>query len=122
MTITRDNIAHGVVRFIRNDVISSVPDNSMKIILGIAAAAIEANPSAINSILDNEMVSAFIASPTGNGYDLSTLEQAAAAAMDQYGALSVQLPGIPLISPEAKMLSFGSGDVRSLIGYIEGRL
>lgn len=122
MTISKENIAHGVVKFIRNDVIASVPDNSMKIILGIAAAAIETNPSAINSILDNEMVSAFIASPTGNGYDLSTLEQAAAAAMDQYGSLSVQLPGIPLISPEPKILSFGSGDVRSLIGYIEGRL
>lgn len=119
MEVTREQIAQGVVKFINSNVINHVDDKATKLLLGMAAAAVEIKPQIIDSVLDNPMLSLFI--KTENGYDLSAIEKAAASAMDKYGNLTIYIPPIPFISPSEKTLTFNADDVRKLRASVEGR-
>lgn len=119
MEVTRSQIAKGVARFIRDDMIPHINDSGMQLILGVTAGALDTKPQLLDKLLENEMLVAVAKS--GENYDLSVLQKAATAAIDKYGKLSITIPGIKFISPEEKVLQFGSDDVRRLIEKIEGR-
>lgn len=119
MEVTKEQIAKGAARFIQEDIIPSVGDTAMQIVLGIAAGTIETNPKLLDKVLENEMLLAVAKS--GNNYNLTVLQNAAVSAIDKYGKLSVTIPGIKFISPDDKVLQFGSDDVRRLMARIEGR-
>lgn len=119
MEVTKEQIAKGIAAFISEDMIPSVSDTGMQLVLGIAAGAVSAKPQLLDKILENEMLAAV--AKTGNGYDLGVLKNAATTAVDKYGKLTVTIPGIKFISPEDKLFQFGSDDIRRLINRIEGR-
>lgn len=119
MDVPKDQIAKGIAKFIQEDVIPNIGDNATQIVLGIASAAVESNPRLLDKILDNEMLAAV--AKVGNNYNLSTLQNAAATAIDKYGKLTITIPGIKFLSPDDKILQFGSDDVKRLIAHIEGR-
>lgn len=119
MEVTRSQIAKGVARFIQDDMIPHINDSGMQLILGVTAGALDTKPQLLDKLLENEMLVAVAKS--GENYDLSVLQKAATSAIDKYGKLSITIPGIKFISPEEKVLQFGSDDVRRLIEKIEGR-
>lgn len=119
MDVTKDQIAKGIAKFIHEDVIPNVGDNATQIVLGIAASAVETNPKLLEKVLENEMLVAV--ARVGNNYNLTTLQNAATLAIDKYGKLTVTIPGIKFISPDDKILQFGSDDVKRLVAHIEGR-
>jgi hypothetical protein len=119
MEVSKEQIAKGLARFIQNDMIPHISDSGMQLLLGITAGAIDTKPQVLDSILDNEMLSAL--SKSGEKYDLSVLKNAATSAIDKYGKLSITIPGIKFISPHEKEIQFSSDDVRKLIDRIEGR-
>jgi hypothetical protein len=119
MEVTKEQIASGVSTFIQKDVAPEVGDTATQIILEIAASAIASNPKLLDPYLENPMFG-FVAK-VGNAYNLKVLKQSAMAAMDKYGKLTITIPGIKFISPDEKILQFGSEDVKMLVDRIEGR-
>ena len=119
MDVTKAQIARGVATFIQEDMITGIGDNAMQIILGIAAGAITSNPNIMDGVLKNELFRAVAGS--GENYDFSVIKSAATAAIDRYGKLTVTIPGIKFISPDDKILQFGSDDINRLMARIEGR-
>lgn len=121
MEVKKEQVAQGVIKFMRNDVIGHVEDQATKLLLGLAASAIELNANILDGILENEMLSLFIKSKNG-GYDFSAIEQAASKAISEYGELTITIPAIKFISPTEKILRFNAEDVKRLRSYIEGRM
>lgn len=119
MEVTKQQIAKGVARFIQEDMIPQITDGGMQLLMGVAAGAIDTRPQMLDKILDNEMLSAVAKS--GENYDLGLLQKVAVSAVEKYGKLSITIPGIKFISPDEKVLQFGSDDIRRLIERIEGR-
>lgn len=119
MEVTKEQIAKGIALFINEDMIPSVSDTGMQLVLGITAGAVAAKPQLLDKLLENEMLAAI--AKTGNNYDLGVLKNAAISAVDKYGKLTVTIPGIKFISPEEKLFQFSSEDIRKLINRIEGR-
>lgn len=119
MEVTKEQIARGAARFIKEDMIPHISDSGMQLILGITAGAMETKPAILDKLLDNEMLAAVAKS--GNNYDLGTIKNVASAAIEKYGKLSITIPGIKFISPDDKVLQFGAEDVRRLVERIEGR-
>ena len=119
MEVTKSQIAKGVARFIQEDMIPSVSDKGMQLLLGIVAGAVETKPQLMDKLLENEMLA--IVAKSGDNYDLSLLQKTATQAIEKYGKLTITIPGIKFISPDEKVLQFGSDDVRRLIERIEGR-
>lgn len=119
MDVTKDQIARGFAKFLHEDVIPNVGDSATQIVLGIAASAMDVNPKLLDKVLENEMLTAI--AKVGNNYNLSTLQKAAESAIDKYGKLTITIPGIKFVSPDDKILQFGSDDVKRLVSHIEGR-
>ena len=119
MEVTKSQIAKGVAQFIQEDMIPSVSDKGMQLLLGITAGAVETKPQLMDKLLENEMLA--IVAKSGDNYDLSLLQNTATQAIEKYGKLTITIPGIKFISPDEKVLQFGSDDVRRLIERIEGR-
>lgn len=119
MDVTKEQIARGVAKFIHEEVIPGVGDSATQILLGITASAIDTNPRLMDKLLDNGIFS--MVARVGNSYNLSTLQNAATSAIDKYGKLTFTIPGIKFISPDDKILQFGSDDVKRLVALIEGR-
>lgn len=119
MEVTRAQVANGVAKFIKNEMIPNVDENIMRVILGIAAGVVETNVEFVDKLLDGTMLSALI--KTENGYNMELLKRHAIPAIEQYGAITITVPPIKFISPTEKIMQFNGEDVKKIVDYIEGR-
>lgn len=106
---------NGVVRFMKSDVISKIPDKPFRMTLSAIVNLIEVKPEAADIIFE----SPFLKSENGM-YDVDLLEQIVTRTIDEYGDFPITIPAIKFISPTEKELRFTSDDVRKLKSYIEG--
>lgn len=118
MEVSKEQIAIGIVEFIRGEVIPNVEDTATQVILEVAATSIGANPKLLDKWIDNEMFSTI--AKVGNNYNLGTLSMAVTSAIDKHGKITVTIPAIKFVSPKEKLLQFGSDDVKRLVTMIEG--
>lgn len=119
MQITRQQMLNGAAKYIRGEVIPHIPDKSIKVALDVLAGMVEMSPQAISKYLDMPIVAAVLQEQDGF-YDLDMIEAALTKAMDSYGGLELTVPAIPLISPQAKSMTFTANDIRALKRYMEG--
>lgn len=116
---SREQIAQGVIKYIRGDVLPSIQDKTFRTILSAGTYLIEADPSMIDRVMEHPIVSLMIPK-AGSGYDIAKAEQAARRALEENGGIEIVIPGIKWISPEEKVLRFTAADVTALRNYIGG--
>ena len=119
MQITRQQMLTGASRYIRGEVIPHIPDKGVKVMLEAMAAMVEMSPQAVSKYLDMPLVAAILQEKDGF-YDLDMVESALVKAMEAHGGLELTVPAIPLISPQAKSMTFTANDIRSMKRYMEG--
>lgn len=91
----------------------------MQIIVSIGANAIAANHKLVDAVFDNQIVRALLDDDGSGTYDLDGLADAMTKSIQQYGSFPVQVPAIPLISPEGFTLSLSVDDVTAMRESIE---
>lgn len=116
---SKEQIAQGVVKYVRNNVLPSISDKAFKTVLSAGTYLIEVDPSIIDKVLTHPIVTLMLPA-AGSGYDIDKMEQALRRAMEDTGGIDIVIPGIKWISPEEKVLRFTAADVTALRGYIGG--
>jgi hypothetical protein len=119
MQITRQQMLNGAAKYIRGEVIPHVPDKGVKVVLDALTSMVELLPQVFGQYLDMPLVAAVLQEKDGF-YDLDMIEAALTKAMENYGGLELTVPAIPLISPQAKSMTFTANDIRALKRYMEG--
>lgn len=117
MTVTKQQIINGVVKYAKNEIINKIIDKPLKMIIATCISMMEVNPSVADVVFNNPMVCAILNENDGM-YDIDGLIEVIGKTMDEYGDFPVKIPAIKFISPSEKELTFGAGDIRKLKDYI----
>lgn len=118
MQISRQQMLNGVARYMRSEVVPHIPDKGIKVMLEAMSSFVEMSPQVIGKYLDAPLVAAMLQEKEGY-YDLDLVEAALVKAMEAHGGLEITIPSIPLISPQAKSMTFSANDLRTLKRYME---
>lgn len=120
MRVTKSQIVHGVTEYIQRHILPQmINGRAMQIIVSIGANAIAANHKLVDAVFDNQIVRALLDDDGSGTYDLDGLADAMTKSIQQYGSFPVQVPAIPLISPEGFTLSLSADDVTAMRESIE---
>ena len=123
MRVTKSQIIHGVTDYIQNEILPQLGGaRSMQIIVSIGANAIAANPKLLDAIFGNQLVQALVDDDDSGTYDLSSLADAMAKSIQEFGSFPIKVPPIPLISPTEFTLSLTAEDVAAMRRRIEGEI
>lgn len=114
MTVSRSQILIGVAEFIQRDVIGSITDVPLKLILGAVAYRMRFNPDSFDSLVFDNTAAKVLLVETGGGYDLDATLNGVLNSLQSYGSLTITVPAIPLISKTEKALTFNAQDVERL--------
>jgi len=118
MNVTRQQLAGGLADFLQQDVTQVIPETALKIAVHAVATQLRSNPSAFDALLENPAVKMIL--PVHDGlYDITPLADSLRASINQYGAFTLTLPAIPLVSKGEKTLSFTAADIDRLMERIE---
>lgn len=117
MQVTKQQILNGAADYIRIEMIPHVPDIGFRTILEALAAIVQMAPKSIDSIFDNQMLSAVLQEQDGF-YDLDLIESALVKAIETHGNLEIIVPKIPLLSKDEKTLKFSANDIKALKRHI----
>ena len=120
MQVTKQQILNGTANYIREEMISRIPDKGFRVILEALAAIVQMAPQSIESFFENPMLATVMQEKEGL-YDLSILESALTKATEAHGGLTISVPKIPLLTKDEKELTFSANDIKSIIRHIEGR-
>lgn len=119
MQITRQQMINGGARYIRNEVIPHIPDRSIRVALEAISTMAEMSPQLVGKYLDTPFAAAMLNEKDGF-YDLDVVEAALTKAVETHGGIELTVPAIPLLSPQAKTMTFTANDIRALKRYMEG--
>ena len=115
MEVTKAQLISGLTRFVRTEVLNKITDRPFKMMISAGLTALELRPEIADAYLENPMLK------SKNGmYDVDFISEIAMRTTDDYGDFPLVIPGIPLVSPEEKVLRFTSEDIRKLKDYITG--
>lgn len=115
--VTKQQMVNGLIRFIEDEVIAKVDDRPVRIMLAVAVNALRSNPSMIDAVLNNDIIST--AMPSNDGmYDIVPITQILKETLIKYGEFPITIPPIKFISPTEKVLKFSADDVAKLEKYI----
>ena len=109
MILTGEQLANRIVEYLRTNVLPGVPDITTKIMLGTIA-----NASVIRKYVLGNKIMSFFQTEDGN-YDLDTLVSSLRSSVNEFGALKITIPEIPLLSAAENSLSFTADDIDKLI-------
>lgn len=116
---TREQIAQGLIRYIRQDMLPGISDKAFRTVLSAGTYLIEADPSILDKVMEHPVVSILLPK-AGSGYDIAKAEQAVRKALEENGGIEVVIPGIKWVSPDEKVLKFTAADISALRNYIGG--
>lgn len=119
MQATKAQVVSGTANFLRSEVIPHVPDVTFRGILEAGATFVEMSPQMADKYFSIPLVAMALQEKDG-AYDLDFAETAICKAMEKHGNWTITIPGIKLISPQEKTLTFTPNDVKTLKRYIAG--
>lgn len=120
MRVTKSQIVHGVADYIQTDILPNlVNGRGLQIIVSIGANALAANHKLADVVLNQSMVRALLDDDGSGTYDIGGLADAMRKSIEQYGSFPVQIPAVPLISPEEITLKLTAEDVDAMRSRIE---
>ena len=118
MRVSKEQLIHGILDYIENEVIPHIEDKPMQIIVSIAAKSIRANNSLADAFFGNQAVRSLL-NENENGYEIGGLFAAMEESVKQYGPFPVVIPPVPILSPVEKTLMFSEADVAEMKRRIE---
>ena len=120
MRVTRNQIVNGLVAYIQQEIMPKMDDDrALKILFSVAVNAIKANDKLIDKYLSNDIVKALIDDDGSGNYDVERLMDWIRTSVEEYGAFSVIVPPIPLVSPREITLRLGPSDIIAIQRQIE---
>ena len=120
MRVTRNQIVNGLVAYIQQEIMPKMDDDrALKILFSVAVNAIKANDKLIDKYLSNDIVRALIDDDGSGNYDVERLMDWIRTSVEEYGAFSVIVPPIPLVSPREITLRLGPSDIIAIQRQIE---
>lgn len=84
-----------------------------------AVSTIKRNPSAADPIIAHPIISAMLASDGSGNYDFRTFTQSLKDSIDRHGSLTINVPPVPMLSPQGITITLDSDDVAKIESYIE---
>ncbi len=117
MTVTKNQLVNGVVKFIETDLIPNIGDRNMKFVLAMAKDSLKENYDLVDEFLESPMVASLVGEEDGE-YDLTHLSTIMKSVLSEYQSFPVTIPKIPLFSPVEKTLKISADDVDKLMKYI----
>lgn len=121
MRVTKAQIVHGITEYLQTDILPQMGGaRSMQIIVSIGANAISVNSKLVDAVFKNQIVLSMLDDDGSGTYDLSSLADAITKSIRQYGSFPVNVPSIPLISPQGFTLSLTAEDIDAMKRKIEG--
>lgn len=117
MEVNKNQIVNGIIKYIKSDVLTHIPDKNFRTVATAAVLVITNKPGTLNPLFENAFVKML---ETPNGYNVDTLSDALKQAMAETGGITITIPAIKFLMPEEKELTFNSADVDSIMKYIKG--
>ena len=119
MSVTKQQLIDGVVKYAKSEIIEKVSDKPLKIIISTAVSMLETNPNIVDGLFKNQFISALLGEKDGF-YNLDSFANALGNSMKEYGDFPISIPAMKFISPTEKQLTFSLNDISKLKSYISG--
>lgn len=119
MSVTKQQILTGTVKYVKKEIVPKIEDKPLKMIIAAGVSILEINPAVADPWLTSPMISTMLRED-GGVYDLDQAFEVIKKTMTDYGDFPVVIPAIKLLSPEEKQLIFTIDDVKKLKAYIDG--
>ena len=121
MRVTKAQIVNGLTSYIQQEIMPKMDDDrALKILFSVAVNAIRANDRLIDKYLGNDIVRALIDDDGAGNYDVAPLMDWIKSGVEEYGAIPIIVPPIPLVSPREITLRLGPSDIAAIQRRIEG--
>lgn len=120
MSVTKEQIVNGTIKYINAEVINKIPDKPLKIALAIGVSMIEKKPEVIDAFFEDDRISKILNKKNDGTYDIGEITEVIEKTLAEYGDFPVKISPIKFISPTEKELSFSTSDIRKLREYVEG--
>ncbi len=115
--VSKENLVHGVVKFIANDLIPLIGDRNTKFVLSMAKDSLKENDDLIDDFLHSPMVSSLV-KKKDDMYDVTHFSSILKGVLADGQAFYITIPKIPLFSPTEKMLKITAEDFDKLMKYM----
>ena len=120
MRISREQILDAAAAFIIQDVLPRIDGNpAVQIVLHTSVNAIRANTTMTETVFQHDLVKILLQDDGTGLYETGALMDALYASVQQYGALPLTVPPIPLISPKTIRIKLSAEDVARLRSRLE---
>lgn len=116
---TKDKLITGIVEFIDRELLSKIDDRALRIIIATAVSTIKKNVSAAEPILSHPIISAMLADDGNGNYDIRIFTQSLKDSIDRHGNLTINVPPVPMLSPQGITITLDTDDIAKLESYIE---
>lgn len=116
--VTKKELLTGVVRFVKGEVIPTVSDKSLKMVLSAALYAIDAKPHIIDPFLSNPVIATILHGEDGK-YDTDVVFGILSNLVKEYGGIPITIPPIRFVTSTENTLTFREADVDRLKQYVE---
>lgn len=115
--VTKKELLTGVVKFVKNEVIPHIGDQSLKMVVSAGLYAIDAKPDIIDSFFSNPLVATILQVEDGK-YDTELVFKVLDDLVAEYGGIPITIPPIKFVTATENTLTFRSGDVARLKEYV----
>lgn len=119
MLVSKDAIVNGIMNYIDTEVTRVVTDSNLKFVLTALISAVEVNPRLVDTFFENELLKSVLKEENGS-YDIETAEEILKKTIKECGALTIEIPSIPLLLPRPQELKFTSHDIDGMFRMIKG--
>lgn len=115
---TKNALISGLAEYIERELIAKIDDRPLRILIATAVATIKRNLSAADPILAHPIIAAMLSADGDGNYDVRLFTQALRDSLDRHGSLVINVPPVPMLSPQGITITLDSADVEKLEGYI----
>lgn len=92
MGVTKDQIQHGLVKFMEEVVVKGISDKPIMMVMAVLAALLKNSDKVVAVLLDNPVVCALLCQDEEGRYNLDTLFGAIRSTIDKYGTFDITIP------------------------------
>ena len=116
---TKANLLSGIAEYIERELVAKIDDRPLRILIATAVSTIKRNPAAADPIIAHPIISAMLASDGAGNYDFRAFTQSLKDSIDRHGSLTINVPPVPMLSPQGITITLDSDDVAKIESYIE---
>ena len=115
MKATKQQIVNGAAEYIRDAIIPHMGgDRAMQIMASVALNAVKANDKLADKVFEHELIKTLLEDDGSGRYEIGKLLDQLKASIEQYGALPIEIPKIPLISKDGSTITLNAADIDAI--------